>query len=249
VSKYLSNIDRSLQVKIDSQALYDDDKKIGLGSSASVTVALLEGIDRYLGKKKSIREKISSAIDIHNNIQNANGSGGDITVSYLGGWIEYTKEDLGRALPQVKANSFHYLLISTLEPMNTASSIHEFNRWKKGAGSTASQLIVDMNEVTQQGILATKLSDWDLLSQSIHDFSSCLKRLQSQSGIQIYSTRHNKISAIANRYGLSYKPCGAGGDLGFLFSKEPIDREICQEIMPYGKVLELELMALGAIDQ
>jgi phosphomevalonate kinase len=248
INENLSTIDSPLSIEIDSQDLYYQESKLGLGSSASSIVALMEAIDRYLDRTSTTREKIRKGIQYHNLFQAANGSGADIATSYLGGWIEYSKKELAKPIDRPNVDKFNFSIISTLEPVSTPSSIHYFNNWLEGDKVRSRMLLQEMQEVSTYGISAAKESNCLLFSESISHYGSLLRELQDQSGIQIYNAKHNKIAEVALSYGLSYKPCGAGGDLGFVFSRNAIQDEFYDEIMPYGKVIELDLMVSGAID-
>jgi phosphomevalonate kinase len=248
INKNLSIIATPLSIEIDSQDLYYHESKLGLGSSASSVVTLMEAMDRYLDRPNTVREKILKGIQYHNLLQAANGSGADIAISYLGGWIEYSKEDMGKPINKPASDQFNFSLISTLEPVSTPLSIHYFNQWLENDKVKSKKLLQEMKEVSMYGISAAKEGNWVVFSESISHYGLLLRDLQAQSGIQIYNAKHKKIAEISLSFGFSYKPCGAGGDLGFIFSNSALQDDFYSEIKPYGKVIELDLMVSGAID-
>ena len=105
MKKYNSKLDKGFHLKIDS----DFSDKIGLGSSAAVTVAAVALINRIIGETKSKNDIFQESFNRIREVQGT-GSGADVAASVFGGVILYrvnplTIKSLNANIPIVVVNS------------------------------------------------------------------------------------------------------------------------------------------------
>src|SRR5262245_44158931 len=97
-----ASLPRAAQITTDSSALYESGAKLGLGSSAAVTVALTAALLRCstLGSDPKVAprashlpevEHLDAMLAAHAKAQGGRGSGLDVATSYYGGLIRFTR--------------------------------------------------------------------------------------------------------------------------------------------------------------
>ena len=211
---------------IDSNDLYFQGTKIGLGSSAAISVAILKAINNFYGLKLSGYDLINNSMELHKLHQGKNGSGLDIISSHAdSNLIECSKNMLSKH----KWNALDWpknLIIKgviTSQQSSTSSMIEKYNIAKqknsinfKNLYSQMTKILEESSEVWHQGnssdILHLLKKQNILIKQLDHDF-----------GLGIYTQEHNKILDLAESIDLFYKPSGAGGgDLGVIISDDEL---------------------------
>ena len=85
----------------DVSQLYHRGEKLGLGSSAASTAALLEAVAPQL----SPMERFATAFAAHREIQNGRGSGGDIAAACFGGVLAYKLDEPQQPFPLLEQDS------------------------------------------------------------------------------------------------------------------------------------------------
>jgi phosphomevalonate kinase len=82
-----------------------------------------------------------------------------------------------------------------------------------GAGIRAA--LDRLGEVAEAAIGAARSRDGQSLLARVEEFGAGMEDLGQAAGIDIVSARHRELSRLADRFGVSYKPSGAGvGDMG-----------------------------------
>ena len=211
---------------IDSDDLYFQGTKIGLGSSAAISVAVLNAINNFYGLKLSEYDLINHSMELHKLHQGKNGSGLDIISSHAdSNLIECSKNMLNK----YKWNALDWpknLIIKgviTSQHSSTSSMIEKYNIAKqdnsqnfKSLYSKMTQILKDFSEAWHQGNSSDILS---LLKQQ----NILIKQLDHDFDLGIYTQEHNKILDLAESVDLFYKPSGAGGgDLGVIISDDAL---------------------------
>ena len=211
---------------IDSDDLYFQGTKIGLGSSAAISVAVLNAINNFYGLKLSEYDLINHSMELHKLHQGKNGSGLDIISSHAdSNLIECSKN----MLSQYKWNALDWpknLIIKgviTSQHSSTSSMIEKYNIAKqdnsqnfKSLYSKMTQILKEFSEAWHQGNSSDILN---LLKQQ----NILIKQLDHDFDLGIYTQEHNKILDLAESIDLFYKPSGAGGgDLGVIISDDAL---------------------------
>lgn len=84
--------ERFFSIETESELDEADGRKYGLGSSAAVTVAAIEALDKLYGLGLSALERFKLALLATIEIS-PKASGGDLAASTFGGWVRYTSPD------------------------------------------------------------------------------------------------------------------------------------------------------------
>jgi phosphomevalonate kinase len=200
-------------------------RKLGLGSSAALTVAFASALAEYTGRLSGRRDRwIGRLIAVHRRFQGGRGSGLDIAASLSGGVISYRMNGavenpavLSRPLP----DSFHLLCIWSGRPASTEAALERLERWKAEQPRNQARALSELAEVAVAADDAAGASDGRALLEAVSSYANALRRFGAASGIEIYGPAHERLATLAREHGAVYKPCGAGGgDVGVACSDD-----------------------------
>ena len=201
-----------LSIELDTRAFFDvaSGKKIGLGSSAALTVALIAALTQS-------NDVLESATRVHRMFQYGAGSGVDIAAGVSGGLIEYHME--GASISPLRwPDGLVFRLIWTGMPASTVIKLDHL----KGAGHRFSR---DALAKAATNMAAAWRSASGIISQ-FPAYIEALRQFSDDYDLGIFDAGHDKLATEAAAAGLVYKPCGAGGgDVGILLgnSNEQLD--------------------------
>lgn len=224
-----------LSIELDTRAFFDvpSGKKIGLGSSAALTVALVAALTQS-------NDVIESATRVHRLFQHGAGSGVDIATGVAGGLIEYRME--GASISPLRwPDGLVFRLIWTGVPASTGMKLEHL----KGAGHRRSRDALAKESTSMAAA-------WRSAAGVIGRFPAyieALRRFSDQYDLGIFDAGHDKLATEAAAAGLVYKPCGAGGgDVGILLgnSNEQLDEFVIGMDVPGCQPLDCELEINGA---
>ena len=202
-----------LSIVLDSSGFRDANAgKIGIGSSAALTVALTAALDCLAHESRDIR---SIAIAAHRRLQGGAGSGADIACSVAGGVTEYrmgenVSDELGWP------DGLSYALLWSGVPADTGTQLDKL----RGAEVHASR--AELGASAQVVAQAWKSGNPEQVLNSLAEYTSTLRRFDVDHKLGIFDAGHAKLAGHAGSTQLVYKPCGAGGgDLGIAISNDP----------------------------
>ena len=205
----------NLDIQLNTQQMYHEGSKLGLGSSAALMVALLGVVHRLMQRHSQTRElNASDAFQIahsaHQASQGGVGSGLDIATSLTGGVIRF---QAGAITPIAWPQELGHLFVYAGVPASTTELVGRFNRWHNNGTPKA---------LNQLKLAAFELADGAINIDNLQRYISALKSLDREAKIGIFSPEHDWVSQLAERIGVLYNPCGAGGgDLGIALSDRP----------------------------
>lgn len=211
---------------INTNDLYFQGVKIGLGSSAAISVAILKAINNFYGLKLSEYEVINNSMELHKLHQGKNGSGLDIISSHAdSNLIECNKHMLSK----YKWNTLDWpknLIIKgilTSQQSSTSSMIEKYNNAKQNNSRNFKNLYSKMTKILEEFSAAwyqgNSLDILNLLKKQ----NILIKQLDHDFNLGIYTQEHNKILDLAELIDVFYKPSGAGGgDLGVIISDDEL---------------------------
>ncbi len=220
----------SLSIELDTRAFHDavSGKKLGLGSSAALSVALLAALTRGT-------DVLDGAMDAHRRLQQGAGSGVDVAAAVRGGLIEYRRQD--RVItPLSWPAGLHYRLLWSGVPSDTRQKLSRYaaacyRESQEQLASAAEEIAV----AWRAGV--------DVLN-AFPPYIESLRRFSVDHGLGIFDAGHDRLATDAAAAGLVYKPCGAGGgDIGILLG--PSDTALDAFIADGRMQLECELEPLG----
>ncbi len=195
--------DGRVAIELDTRDFYDLScgTKLGLGSSAALTVALTAALT-------SSSDVLRDAMRVHRQFQSGAGSGVDIASSVHGGLLEYRMR--GAAIRALEwPAGLIWRLVWTGVPASTAGKL---NRLRAKPHSRSQAALLDA--------ATTMAGAWRTASTALGElpaYIAALRQFSDHHDLGIFDAGHDKLAAEASAAGLVYKPCGAGGgDVGIL---------------------------------
>ena len=198
--------ERVVSIELDSNAFRDGEsnEKIGIGSSAALTVALLAAL-------RGTEDVFADAIGAHRQLQQGAGSGVDIATSVHGGLLEYRT-----AAAEVTAlhwpAGLQYRLVWSGVAVDTRAKLAHLDSTAESEART---------DLLQAAIAMAKA--WSSATRVLGEYPAYIERLRRFSvdhGLGIFDAGHDELCIEAADAGLVYKPCGAGGgDVGILLGR------------------------------
>ena len=190
--------------RLDTSAFHSEGRKLGLGSSAALCVAIEGACASWLEQAP----RFGRALDAHRAFQGGRGSGIDVAAAFFGGALQF---QAGKAQP-LAADLPECRFIWTGGSTDTGERIDRFAAYLKGGDTRALDQLAARSECLCQ---APGLD-------ALHQYVEALRRLDQDAALGIYSEGHQNADALAKSQKLAYKPCGAGGgDIGAVFAETP----------------------------
>ena len=185
-------------------------KKIGIGSSAALSVALAEALIRA-GQLDADATRI--ALDAHRRFQDGMGSGADIACSTSGGLIEYTMNGGTRRLEWPEGLAYGVVWVGV--PSSTRKRLAQLDNQKKHVSRAALVLASRRMATAWAGGSARAVLD------GYADYIDVLREFSVDHDLGIFDAGHAALTNAALSSGIVYKPCGAGGgDAGIVLAAE-----------------------------
>lgn len=197
--------------------------KLGLGSSAALTVALTEAL-RTWAATGSTRAPLGldRLLAHHRSFQAGRGSGIDLAASALGGVVEYRLAgdgDTPTAVPTALPECLHMVVVWTGQTASTSSFLAQLDESMAGDDGTVSGALVELGRRSSLAVERLRTGDAKGFSTAVEGFCDALEALGDAAGILILSPEHRRLRELARRAGVAYKPSGAGGgDVGVGFT-------------------------------
>ncbi len=231
-----------------SEFFYKNGKiKLGLGSSAALTVALLANVfENGTQLPQDLSLLFEMAMEAHRNAQGNVGSGIDIAASVYGGVLCYKIHQKEKSFkadvhPLTIPKGLHYLPIWAGKASSTPSFVKRFYDFKKFNRKDYSVLMEEMHLISREGCEAFKEGEVDSFLESVQNYYKIMEQLGEKIEAPVISHEHQIIAEISQSAGAAYKPSGAGGgDLGIAFSDDPAVIE--------GLRLEVEAAGFDVLD-
>ena len=203
----------NLSLVLDSQEFIDaaSGSKIGIGSSAALTVALSAALCAMSDADEDVA---NAALVAHRQFQHGLGSGIDVACSYAGGLIEYR---MGRATcPQLSwPDGLAFALLWSGVAVSTGAKLGHLG--EQEARPSRAALVYSARRLAKtwrEGSVSAVLNEYRDYTNVLHEFSV-------DHGLGIFDAGHAELAAAAEAAGLVYKPCGAGGgDVGIVLADD-----------------------------
>lgn len=216
------------ELVLDSTALMEcrdgQPLKLGLGSSAALTVALCQALSYYVATQHEAvaTPGLAQLIEIHSGFQGRRGSGLDVAASLYGGLIEYYRWPSPRAVAAALPGDVAYCFVWTGRQAATSGFLAGIEQWRRADEQAYRRALETLGTLASAGAQAARDDDADGFLACLDDYVGALEALGRGSGTDILSAPHRDLRRLAGRYGVVYKPCGAGGgDIGIGLSRDP----------------------------
>lgn len=235
------------RVELDTDPFYFDHGsarvKLGLGSSAALTVALLGALHAHAGRPAPT---LGACVLAHRALQGGRGSGIDVAAAFSGGFSCY--QLAGAQAPRCDAQELpaglHWRCVFSGRPASTGAMLARVAAWQAREPARCAQRMDDLATIARRGVDAVANHAGAAFLTSLHDYARMLARLGEDSGADIASPAHRALGALAAGCGVVYKSCGAGGgDVGVTFA---VDDEPLREFSARAMHAGFPVVALAA---
>jgi phosphomevalonate kinase len=252
-----------VKILIDTNEFYllNSKDKLGLGSSAALTVCLVNGLLSYVSHNEKYYDLTNNifpiALNIHHKAQGKRGSGVDVAASCFGGIIKFQKrlenkdnspEISKLALP----NDLKIHYIWSGRSSSTSKMVENVKHFKKLNPIDYNRIIDNMTLASEEGCIAIQEKKTDVFLEKCDHYFFLMKELGQLSGVDIISPIHQEIANLVQRRGGVYKPSGAGGgDIGLALSdSKQTHKKVYEEILRSGfQILNLRIDRHGVISK
>lgn len=217
---------RGFELTLDSAEFFEGPRKLGLGSSAALTVALASALAVYAGGGAATANRrvwLERLLALHRGFQDGRGSGVDVAASLVGGLIAYRLTDEG--LPRFEAAAWpervQARFVWSGVSASTADFLARLADWRAAHPAQYAAHMQTLRTVAEAAARAVSDGrDADFLAAAA-DYAQALDAFAAACGLPIFSPAHRRARELAQDAGVVYKPCGAGGgDFGVLLGAD-----------------------------
>jgi len=231
--RFLKKSKRTLhhsELLLDTDGFFHNNRsiKLGLGSSAALTVALVASLITGSGQIPFENDRLfQTAMQAHRAAQGNVGSGIDIAASVYGGVLSYRinpeAEDLNPEIEQFTIPKNLFMLpVWVGKASSTSQFVKLFNDFKLKNKKKFSVTVNEMKSVADAGSLAFQQQNVSEFLESIHHYHLLMQKLGEEIDAPIVTDEHLKMANLAAEMDAVYKPSGAGGgDIGICFADSP----------------------------
>ena len=210
--------------------------KIGFGSSAAATVAIIGAILKLhsvsFGTEQGKEKLFKLSIISHYKAQGKIGSGFDVAASVYGGAFLYKKFDseflegklrkpivelVGEKWPQLEIEpitlpkEFQIMIGFSGKSASTTELVKKVHELKEKNREKYDEIIDGIKKVTEKLKISLIENDEDDVLELIRENSVRLKELGDESGVELEIKEHSAMNEIAAKHGAACKFSGAGG--------------------------------------
>jgi len=202
-------------INLDSTEFIDSAtaQKIGIGSSAAITVALCAAAIN----SADVAALSPLARRVHAKLQEEAGSGVDIACSLSGGLIEYRME--GASVTALQwPDGLSYRLLWSGVAADTRAQLSKLAAGVRKASRT------HLLNAAESMAVAWRSNDADQVIAEYREYCEQLLKFSVDHHLGIFDAGHAELWRAAGTADLIYKPCGAGGgDIGILLGTDDAD--------------------------
>jgi phosphomevalonate kinase len=219
-----------LAVTLDTRAFFESadgwETKLGLGSSAALTVAFASALGVWAGGEPTTKgtERLQELVALHRGVQGGAGSGIDVAGSLLGGVIRFQLAGDGsvaEAAPLVLPENLRMVFVWTGRAASTGDFLGQLRTRREEEPLEVNGVLDELGAVSSVGVAALGDDDAEAFLDAVDSFWLALDRLGTVIGMPILSDEHRALRRIAVDCGVRYKPSGAGGgDFGIGFATD-----------------------------
>ncbi|HET6343972.1 MAG TPA: hypothetical protein VFH51_03520 [Myxococcota bacterium] len=215
---------RGGELELDTAAFFAGEHKLGLGSSAALSVATLAALrgGAAAGAEDSWRrELLATAQAAHRRAQGGVGSGVDIAAAAFGGILRFQCTPGGatsQVAPLPASPRLSLLPVWSGRSAQTAPLLRAFAALKERDPALYWDACEKLAILSHAACEFWALGNAEALLPVVQEAFVSLEALGERCGVEIVTEEHRTIERIVRRQGAVYKPSGAGGgDLGVAF--------------------------------
>jgi phosphomevalonate kinase len=195
------------EIELDTSAFAERGNKIGIGSSAALTVALTAAL-------ADSTNVLDPALAAHGRLQSKAGSGVDIATAVHGGLIRYIQSP--RSVQEIPwPDGLSMRVIWTGVPVSTAAKLHKlFEKPPR----TSRMFFAEVASAVADAWCTGRVDD--VLGAYKFMYIQALRKFSVDHDLGIFDSGHEALTEAAMADDLIYKPAGAGGgDIGVLIGR------------------------------
>ncbi|WP_280464986.1 phosphomevalonate kinase [Nocardia brasiliensis] len=223
---------RPFELEITSTGLTDPSgRKLGLGSSAAVTVATIAALGAFYQLPLTPTDRYRLAM-LATLTVNSNASGGDVAAATWGGWIAYHSPDRHRVIELANSQEVTPALLAdwpglSVQLLAPPARARLLVGWSGQPSSTRAltersndrrhlirdydTFLIDSTTCVEKMITAVQADDVTAMQSEIRRSRALLHRLDQEAELGIYTPQLNALCTAADLVGAAAKPSGAGG--------------------------------------
>jgi len=202
-----------VSITLDTRQFLDADSatKLGIGSSAALTVALAASMCASFAANVDSSQVAKIA---HRKFQGNVGSGIDVACSLLGGLIDYSIDSEVSAQIEWPQGLAFGLLWSGVS-VGTAEKLKRLQQAEVLPSRT------QLGYAAEQTAIAWRSGSAQAVLEVYKSYVDILRTFSVDHDLGIFDAGHGALVDAANDMGLIYKPCGAGGgDIGIVLAED-----------------------------
>jgi phosphomevalonate kinase len=217
------------KLDLDTTAFFDaggnERLKLGLGSSAALTVALAGALTGPREQTGAVELSwVQALVELHRALQGGLGSGIDVAASVCGGVTGYELGAGGSVagiVPIQWPQEIHHLCVWTGKSASTQSFLDRLQQKRASAPGGVDKALDRLGAVSERGVDALARNDPFRFLDAVDRFWEALDVLGRVIEMPIVSESHRLLRELGTRCGVHYKPSGAGGgDFGICFGTD-----------------------------
>jgi len=251
-----SNPPGSFQLILNTDDFYltDTGQKLGLGSSAALTAALINGLQNFYRAPLDSKALFIKALAAHYFSQGKKGSGIDVAASCFGGILEFQKpknveEEIPRVTKTDLPNDLKIIPIWSGTSTSTREFVTKVMQFKEDQPKKYWSIMENLSELSHWGCQSLRNDETSKFLEICDQYFYTLMQLGNSSGTGIVSDAHKQIAKIVQHDGGVYKSSGAGGgDIGIAFTDSSIIEQKLTDALLHSdfEILNLDLEYSGA---
>ncbi len=220
---------RPQALQLDTTAFFDsgpgERRKLGLGSSAAVTVALASAVTGRIPESCAADlEWLRTLVSLHREIQGGLGSGIDVAASLCGGVVGF-ELGAGRSVAGIAPiqwpDGIFRAFVWTGRPAATGSFLERLDAARAGGAARVDGALDLLGQASERGVDALARNEPFRFLDAVDRFWEALGLLGRAIDMPVVSDPHRRLRTLAEESGVHYKPSGAGGgDFGVGFSTD-----------------------------
>lgn len=214
-----------LRLVVDSQALFHQGQKLGLGSSAAVSHALVKAVTEYAGQMtaQSVRLPQRFVFDAHRRFQEGKGSGADLGAGMTGGTYCYQRRgqrDFTLRAVQLPPDVYQSS-VWVGKSASTTDALCSLTAFRESHPVEFERALEPLMQLSDKAVRAAEKGDGQAFVELCGLYGHNLSEFGRTVGIDIVSNAHQSLRELSAEAGVAYKPSGAGnGDFGVAFSQD-----------------------------
>jgi phosphomevalonate kinase len=230
--------------------------KLGLGSSAALTVALASALEMWAGVAEDVdsnADRLQALVDLHQHVQCGAGSGVDVAASLMGGVVRYRLDDVGKvaeAAPVSLPEDLRMVFVWTGRSASTGDFLGRLTRQLEDNPEEMEPVLDELGSVSAGGVAAVAAGNPGAFLEAVDASWLALDTLGQAMSMPILGDEHRALRILAESCSVHYKPSGAGGgDLGVGFTVDEMAASKMAELAEIEgyRVLDLRVSPVGIV--